>query len=51
VTLEVAGGLMAGRVLIQGNAPRPTPYTQPKRPARPLSEETAAVASSREDGQ
>jgi glutathione-regulated potassium-efflux system protein KefB len=51
VSLEVAGGLMAGRVLIQGNAPRPTPYTQPKRPARPLSEETAAVASSREDGQ
>jgi glutathione-regulated potassium-efflux system protein KefB len=51
VSLEVAGGLMAGRTLIQGNAPRPTPYTQPKRAARPLSEETAAVAASREDGQ
>lgn len=44
VSLEIAGGLMAGRALIQGNVPRPTPFTQPQRPARPLSEETAAVA-------
>jgi len=47
VSLEIAGGLMAGRALIQGNAPRPTPFTQPKRAARPLSEETAAVAAAK----
>lgn len=45
VSLEIAGGLMAGRALIQGNVPKPTPFTQPKRAARPLSEETAMVAS------
>lgn len=47
VSLEIAGGLMAGRTLIQGNVPRPTPFTQPSRAARPLSEETAAVAASK----
>ncbi len=47
VSLEIAGGLMAGRALIQGNAPRPTPFTPPRRAARPLSEETATVAASK----
>lgn len=47
VSLEIAGGLMAGRVLIQGNVPRPTPFTQPRRQARPLSEETATVTASK----
>jgi glutathione-regulated potassium-efflux system protein KefB len=47
VSLEIAGGLMAGRAMIQGNAPRPTPFTLPTRTARPLSEETAAVAASK----
>jgi glutathione-regulated potassium-efflux system protein KefB len=56
VSLEIAGGLKAGRGLIQGNviqdnAPRPTPFTPPQRPARPLNEETAEVTASREDGQ
>ncbi len=49
VALEVAGGLMAGRALIQGNAPKPTPYTPPKRAARPLSEETATVTRGKEE--
>jgi len=50
VSLEIAGGLMAGRALIQGNIPRPTPFTQPARAARPLSEETAAVTAKPEAG-
>jgi glutathione-regulated potassium-efflux system protein KefB len=29
--LELAGGLMAGADLLHGNAPKPTPYTTPKR--------------------
>jgi glutathione-regulated potassium-efflux system protein KefB len=49
VSLEVAGGLAAGRALIQGNVPKPTPFTPPKRPARPLSEETASIAASKPD--
>jgi glutathione-regulated potassium-efflux system protein KefB len=47
VSLEIAGGLMAGRALIQGNVPKPTPFTQPRRAARPLSEETATIAASK----
>jgi glutathione-regulated potassium-efflux system protein KefB len=45
--LELAGGEMAGVDLLRGNMPRKkqTPLTPPKRPARPLSEETAAVAA------
>jgi len=49
VSLEIAGGLMAGRALIQGNVPKPTPFTQPRRAARPLSEETATIAAARPD--
>jgi glutathione-regulated potassium-efflux system protein KefB len=49
VSLEIAGGLMAGRVLMQGNVPRPTPFTEPRRAARPLSEETAVVAASKSE--
>jgi glutathione-regulated potassium-efflux system protein KefB len=42
--LELAGGgLEAGRGMLIGNAPVPTPFTPPRRPARALTEETAAV--------
>jgi glutathione-regulated potassium-efflux system protein KefB len=43
--LELAGGLGAGRAAVLGNAPKPTPFTQPTRPAQPLSEETAVVTA------
>ena len=43
--LDVAGGLAAGRHLMLGNAPKPTPYTTPTRRSQPLSEETAKVAA------
>jgi glutathione-regulated potassium-efflux system protein KefB len=43
VALELAGGLAAGRDLLLGNVPRPTPFTPPRRPAQALSEETAVV--------
>ncbi len=44
--LELVGGVMAGVDLLRGNMPRmkQTPLSPPKRPAQPLSEETAAVA-------
>jgi glutathione-regulated potassium-efflux system protein KefB len=48
--LEIAGGLAAGAALIQGNVPKPTPFTAPRRAAEPLSEETAAVAESAKPG-
>ncbi|WP_440221588.1 monovalent cation:proton antiporter-2 (CPA2) family protein [Dokdonella sp. MW10] len=42
--LEVAAGdVRAGIPLMLGNQPKPTPFTTPQRPARALSEETAAV--------
>lgn len=43
--LEQVGGVMAGVDLIRGNIPRmkQKPLTPPKRPARPLSEETASA--------
>jgi glutathione-regulated potassium-efflux system protein KefB len=45
--LEQVGGWRAGLDLVRGNLPRmqQKPLTQPKRPARPLSEETAAAAA------
>jgi glutathione-regulated potassium-efflux system protein KefB len=45
--LELVGGEKAGVDLLRGNMPRmkQTPLTPPKRPARALSEETAAVAA------
>jgi glutathione-regulated potassium-efflux system protein KefB len=42
--LEIAGGLAAGAALVQGNVPKPTPFTPPKQAPQALSEETAAVA-------
>lgn len=48
--LEIAGGLAAGVALVQGNAPRPTPFTAPRRAAEPLSDETAAVAKTAKPG-
>ena len=46
--LELVGGVMAGVDLLRGNMPRmkQKPLTPPKRPARALSEETAAMATS-----
>lgn len=44
VPLEVAGGLETGKGLLLGNAPRPTPFTPPRREAVALSAETAPVA-------
>jgi glutathione-regulated potassium-efflux system protein KefB len=41
--MEVTGGIYAGRDLMLGNAPKPAPLTTPRRPTRPLTEETAAV--------
>jgi glutathione-regulated potassium-efflux system protein KefB len=38
--LEIAGGgLEAGKPKLLGNAPKPTPFTKPKRAAQPLNEE------------
>ena len=37
-TLEVAGGLVAGRDMIHGNVPKPTPFTKPKRAGRVMAE-------------
>jgi glutathione-regulated potassium-efflux system protein KefB len=42
--LELVDGLGAGKALLHGNAPKPTPFTQPAREARALNEETAAAA-------
>jgi glutathione-regulated potassium-efflux system protein KefB len=45
---ELVGGEKAGIDLLRGNMPprmKQTPLTPPRRPARPLSEETAAVAT------
>ncbi len=45
--LEVTHGRYAGRDLLRGNAPLPPmvqkPLIAPRRPVRPLTEETAAV--------
>jgi glutathione-regulated potassium-efflux system protein KefB len=47
--LELAGGLAAGASLMRGNAPKPTPFTQPVRESRALSEETALVTRVNEE--
>jgi glutathione-regulated potassium-efflux system protein KefB len=44
VEMELVGGLAAGRDLLIGNVPKPTPFTVPRREARPLTPETAEVA-------
>jgi glutathione-regulated potassium-efflux system protein KefB len=41
--LQMAEGLFAGRDLVRGAQPVPTPLSQPKRPSQALSAETAAV--------
>jgi glutathione-regulated potassium-efflux system protein KefB len=41
--LQIAGGIKAGRGLMKGNMPVPTPLTQPKRPGQALNEEAAIV--------
>jgi glutathione-regulated potassium-efflux system protein KefB len=40
--LEIAGGIGAGRDLLRGNMPKPTPYTKPKRAGRVLREQPPA---------
>lgn len=40
--LEIAGGIGAGRDLMRGNMPRPTPYTKPKRAGQVLGEQPPA---------
>lgn len=40
--LEVAGGIGAGRDLMHGNAPKPTPFTKPKRAGQVLGEQPPA---------
>ena len=47
--LQMVDGLQAGRDLMKHNAPTPTPLTTPRHKGRPLSEETAVVASARAD--
>ncbi len=41
--LELVEGLGAGKALLRGNAPKPTPFTPPSREARALNEEAAAA--------
>jgi glutathione-regulated potassium-efflux system protein KefB len=41
--LELAGGLGAGRAMILGNVPKPTPFTPPTRQSRAMNAEAAAV--------
>jgi glutathione-regulated potassium-efflux system protein KefB len=48
--LQVAGDIYAGRSLLAGAAPVPTPLIEPRRESQALSEQTAAVASERESG-
>jgi glutathione-regulated potassium-efflux system protein KefB len=46
--LELAGGLMAGADLVHGNAPKPTPYTTPKR--APASAPPTKTVAAKESG-
>jgi glutathione-regulated potassium-efflux system protein KefB len=46
--LQLAEGVYAGRDLVRGAQPVPTPLSVPKRPSRPLSAETAVVAEARD---
>jgi glutathione-regulated potassium-efflux system protein KefB len=38
-SLEIAGGIGAGRGLMRGNMPKPTPYTKPRRTGQVLGEQ------------
>jgi glutathione-regulated potassium-efflux system protein KefB len=42
--LQMTGGLQAGRDLMRGNEPQPTPLAPVRREAKPLTAETAAIA-------
>ena len=46
--LELAGGLMAGADLVHGNAPKPTPFTKPKRAPASAPPAEAAVAANKD---
>jgi glutathione-regulated potassium-efflux system protein KefB len=50
LTLQVAGGLQAGRDLARGNAttPEPAPYVKPRREGRALNEEAAEMMTAEE---
>jgi glutathione-regulated potassium-efflux system protein KefB len=47
--LEVSGGIGAGNALLLGNAPKPTPFTTPRRPGRALNEEATATLTTSAD--
>lgn len=47
LTLQVSGGITAGRDLMHGNRMKPQPLTAPQKPGQALSAETAAVTGSR----
>jgi glutathione-regulated potassium-efflux system protein KefB len=49
--LQMAEGIFAGRDLVRGAQPVPTPLSVPRRPSQPLSEETAVVADAKETEQ
>lgn len=51
LTLQVSGGLQAGRNLMRGNmaTPQPEPYVKPRRESRPLNEEAAGVLEETRD--
>jgi glutathione-regulated potassium-efflux system protein KefB len=50
LTLQVAGGMQAGRGLSRGNAttPEPAPYVKPRREGRALNEEAAGMMTAEE---
>ena len=51
LTLQVSGGLQAGRNLMRGNmaTPQPEPYVKPRHESRPLNEEAAGVLEETRD--
>lgn len=51
LTLQINGGIAAGRHLAYKNEPQPTPLTPPKREAKPLSAETAVVAAESDESE
>lgn len=52
-TLQLSGGLQAGRNLMRGNlsSPQPAPYIKPRREGQALNEETAEVLEDDEERQ
>ena len=48
--LQQTEGITAGRHLVFGASPTPTPLTPPKRRSQPLSEQTAVLANGPEAG-